>query len=167
MASARNYRTHPTDAEIADVLGQREIATLGTLNDDGTVHLACVLFLFEDGVFRVETSSVTRKARNVLARPTASIIVNGRASTGRPLMVEAEGAASIIGVPKSVELNRRLLAKYVVDEAVDDLNATWGRIDDVTIELAPTRWRSWTNSLLRVEAEAGTGRNYAELWKPD
>jgi PPOX class probable F420-dependent enzyme len=168
MATAKEiYRTHPTDEEIAEVLGQREIATLGTLNDDGSVHLAYVIYLFEDGVFRLETSSVTRKARNVAARGTASIIVSGRASSGRSLMVEAEGTARIVEAPESVELNRRVLAKYVLPDAVDDLNAVWSRFDDVAIELTPARWRSWTNTLLRAEAEAGTGRSYAEIWKPD
>jgi PPOX class probable F420-dependent enzyme len=168
MATAKEiYRTHPTDEEIAEVLGQREIATLGTLNDDGSVHLAYVIYLFEDGVFRLETSSVTRKARNVAARGTASIIVSGRASSGGSLMVEAEGTARIVEAPESVELNHRVLAKYVLPDAVDDLNAVWSRFDDVTIELTPTRWRSWTNTLLRAEAEAGTGRSCGEIWKPD
>ncbi|MGH2899344.1 MAG: pyridoxamine 5'-phosphate oxidase family protein [Solirubrobacteraceae bacterium] len=168
MPTAREiYRTRPTEAEIADVLAQREIATLGTLNEDGSVHLAYVIFLFEDGVFRLETASVTRKARNIAARGTASIAVGGRASTGRPLMVEAEGAATIIHAPAAAALNRRVLDKYVVPDAVDDLNAVWSRFDDVSIELTPTRWRSWTNSLLRAEAEAGTGRSYGEIWKPD
>jgi hypothetical protein len=168
MATAKEiYRTHPSQEEIDDVLALREIATLGTLNGDGSVHLAYVIFLFKDGVFRMETSSVTVKAKNVAARPTASVIVSGRASTGRSLMVEAEGTARVIRPPESVELNRRVLAKYVVDEAVDDLNATWSRFDDVTIEVTPKRWRSWTNTLLRAEAEAGTGRSYGALWKPD
>lgn len=168
MPTAREiYRTKPSEEDIAEVLSQREIATLGTLNEDGSVHLAYVLFLYEDGVFRVETSSVTRKARNVAARGTASIIMSGRVVAGRTLMVEAEGTARIVESPESVGLNRRVLAKYVVDDALDDLNATWSRIDDVTIELTPTRWRSWTNRLLRAEAEAGTGRDYGEIWKPD
>lgn len=161
------YRTHPTEQEIAEVLDLREIATLGSLNDDGSVHLAYVIFLFEDGVFRLETSSVTRKARNIAARQAASIIVGGRASSGRSLMVEAEGTARIVAPPESVDLNRRVLAKYVVDGAVDDLNATWSRFDDICIELRPERWRSWTNTLLRAEAETGTGRSYSEIWKPD
>ena len=40
-------------------------------------------------------------------------------------------------------------------------------LDDVSIELRPERWRSWTNTLLRAAAESGTGRSYGELWKPD
>jgi hypothetical protein len=55
---------HPTDGEIADVLAQRLVATVGTLNEDGSIHLAYVLFLHEDGRLYLETSSVTRKARN-------------------------------------------------------------------------------------------------------
>jgi hypothetical protein len=60
-----------------------------------------------------------------------------------------------------------VLDKYVLPDAVDDLNEVWSRFDDVTVELTPVRWRSWTNTLLRAEAEAGTGKSYAEIWKPD
>jgi general stress protein 26 len=161
------YRTHPTQDEIDEVLQQRVIATLGTQNEDDSVHLAYVIFLFEDGVFRVETSSVTRKARNVARDGRASIICSGRAASGRTLMVEAEGTAKLVRAPDSVELNHRVLAKYVEDHALEDLNTVWSRFDDVTIEVVPTRWRSWTNTLLRAEAEAGTGKSYAEIWKPD
>ena len=90
------YRTHPTTDEIAEVLEQRGIATLGTLNEDGSVHLAYVIFLHEAERLYLETSSVTRKARNIQDRKRASLLVEGRASTGRSLMVSAEGTARVI-----------------------------------------------------------------------
>ena len=152
MATARQvYRAHPTQAEIDDVLAQRLTAALGTLNDDGSIHLTYLLFLYEDGRFLFETSSETRKARNLAARGTASVIVQGRAATGRSLMVEAEGDARLIHVPGALD-------------AVDD---AWGPIDDVAIELTPRRWRSWTGSVLQDTTEATTGRDYEMLWKDD
>jgi hypothetical protein len=97
MATARDvWRHHPSDDEIADVLSNREVAALGTLNADGSVHLTYVLFLLQDARVYVETSSVTRKASNVAARPTAGVLVQGRASSGRNLMVSGEGDARVI-----------------------------------------------------------------------
>ena len=168
MATAREiYRAHPTQAEIDDVLGQRIVAALGTLNDDGSIHLAYLLFLYEDGRFLFETSSDTRKARNLAARGTASVIVQGRAATGRSLMVEAEGAARLVGVPEAHAANHRLRAKYILPDALDAVDHAWGPIDDVTIELTPRRWRSWTGTVLRDATEASTGRDYETLWKDD
>jgi PPOX class probable F420-dependent enzyme len=168
MATARQvYRVHPTQEEIDDVLAQRLTAVLGTLNDDGSIHLTYLLFLYEEGRFVFETSSETRKARNLGAGGTASVIVQGRASTGRSLMVEAEGDARLIHVPEAHAANHRLRSKYIRPDALDAVDAAWGPIDDVTIELTPRRWRSWTGTVLRDATEASTGRDYEALWQDD
>jgi hypothetical protein len=46
MADAKQvYRAQPTPDEIEDVLALRATATVGTPNEDGSVHLAFVIFL--------------------------------------------------------------------------------------------------------------------------
>lgn len=159
------YRAHPSQPEIDDVLDQRLVAALGTLNEDGSVHLTYLLFLFESGRFLLETASSTRKARNIAARGTASILIQGTASTGRGLMIEAEGTARLIPLPEAHEANHRIRSKYVVADAVEALDAAWGRFDDVAIEITPVRWRSWTGSVLASTTEADLGRAYEELWR--
>ena len=73
MTTARDiYLAHPTQDEIDDVLGQRLVAALGSLNEDGSVHLAYLLFLYENGQFFLETASLTRKARCMRPIPTVS-----------------------------------------------------------------------------------------------
>jgi hypothetical protein len=168
MASATEvYRTHPTDAEIASVLEQREIATLGTLNPDGSIHLAYVIFLHVDGRFWVETSSVTRKARNLRERPTATLLIPGRVEHARTVMVSVEGTGRILDGAEAQDRNRQVLAKYATDQALDGLHRAWSRIDDVSIEITPIRTRSWTNTLLRREAEAELGTAYGTAWRDD
>jgi hypothetical protein len=168
MATAREiYLAHPTQDEIDDVLGQRLTAALGTLNDDGSIHLTYLLFLFEDGRFRLETSSVTRKARNVVARPLASVLVQGTAATGRSLMIEAEGSARLIGLPEAQTVNHRLREKYIVPDAVEAVDRAWARFDDVAIQVTPMRWRSWTGTVLAETTAEALGRDYEGIWKPD
>ena len=159
------YRAHPTDDEIAEVLGQRGIASMGTLNPDGSIHLAYVIFLYADGKFLVETSSVTRKARNVEERGQATIMVDGRTTGGRNVMVSAEGTARILHDTEARAANARVLAKYLRPDALEGIDRAFSRFDDVTVEITPGRWRSWTNVRLRQEAEAeiGAGR-YGEVW---
>ena len=93
------------------MLSRRVAAAVGTLNPDGTVHLAYVLFLHHDGRLYFETSSITRKSRNAEAAGTASMLVQGRTSTGRSLMVAAEDSARVIRGAEAQELNHRLRAK--------------------------------------------------------
>jgi general stress protein 26 len=56
------------DPGLHDLLQRRLIATLGTENADGSIHLTAVWFLFEENSFYIATSSKTKKARNVLAK---------------------------------------------------------------------------------------------------
>ena len=161
------YRAHPNPGEIDEVLGQRGIATLGTLNEDGSIHLAYVIFLHEEGRLYIETSSVTRKARNARDRNRATLLVEGRASTGRSLMVAAEGTARVIGGREAEEINHRIRAKYVRPESLEGIDRAYGRFDDVAIEITPSRWRSWTNSLLRAEAQKEISGSYGDVWLAD
>ncbi|MGZ8606882.1 MAG: pyridoxamine 5'-phosphate oxidase family protein [Actinomycetota bacterium] len=168
MATAAEvYRFRPDPDEIADVLSKRVVATVGTTNADGSIHLAYVLFLFEDDRILIETSSVTRKARNVASRPAASFLVQGRASSGRMAMVSGEGTARLLEGDEAQQRNRRLRAKYLVPDVLDAIERAWAPLDDVTIEITPARWRSWTGTLLHREAERELGGDYAGAWLPD
>jgi hypothetical protein len=165
MADATEvYRARPTPEEIAEVLGQRVAAAVGTRNSDGSIHLAYVLFLHDDGRMYFETSSVTRKARNAEARGWASMLLQGRASTGRSLMVAAEGTARVLRGPEAAERNRRLRAKYIKPEALDGIDRAWGRLDDVAVEVTPLRWRSWTGSVLHEETRKELAGTYEDAW---
>jgi nitroimidazol reductase NimA-like FMN-containing flavoprotein (pyridoxamine 5'-phosphate oxidase superfamily) len=162
------YRAKPTQGEIEDVLGQRLTAALGTLNEDGSIHLTYLLFLYDNGRIYLETSSVTRKAKNAAARPGVSLLVDGRAATGTGVMVSVEGTARILTSAEADEFNRRLRAKYVVDDALDGVNHAWGSVDDVCIEITPVTWRSWTGSVLRQLTEDALGdMSYGDVWKRD
>ena len=105
-----------------------------------------MLFLHHDGRLYFETASVTRKARNAARGGWASMLVQGRASTGRNLMVSAEGTARVLDGPEAQDLNHRLRAKYIKPEALDGVDRAWGRLDDVAVEITPRRWRSWTGT---------------------
>jgi hypothetical protein len=169
MATAEEvYRAGASPEEIEDVLAKRLTATIGTLNDDGSIHLAYVIFLFEDGRFYCETASLTRKARNVRARPSASFIVEGFASSGRRIMAENEGHARLIEGVAALEVNRRLRAKYITAQALDRVDAAWNKLDDVAIEITPgPRWRSWCGATFAEETAAAVGGAMQGVWLPD
>jgi hypothetical protein len=123
-----------------------------------------VIFLFADGRFYVETSSVTRKARNAAARNHATLLIQSVGTEGRNLMVSAEGSARVLHGNDAQETNRRVRAKYIRPEALDALDRAWGPIDDVSIEIMPTRWRSWTGTLLHAAAVEQLDTPYEDAW---
>ena len=168
MISTRDvYRDRPTDQEVDDVLGQRLSAAVGTLNGDGSIHLTYVIFLHEADRVWFETASLTRKARNVAARPTISFLVQGTASTGRSLMVALEGDAEVLTGVEAHAIQHRIRAKYVTGDALPSLDRAWDEMDDIAIAIVPRRRRSWTGSALAAQTEAATGRSYEEAWIPD
>jgi nitroimidazol reductase NimA-like FMN-containing flavoprotein (pyridoxamine 5'-phosphate oxidase superfamily) len=160
-------RRRPEQSEIDDVLAGRGVAALGTLNDDGSIHLTYLLSLYEGGRFILETASSTRKARNVAARGAASLLIQGRASSGRSLMVSCEGSARIIPAPEAHEAKHRLRAKYLVEDAVEAVDEAWGSFDDVWIEVTPERWRSWTGDRFAESTVEATGLDYESIWKAE
>jgi general stress protein 26 len=99
--------TQTLDSNLQEFLQRRFIATLGTESADGIIHLTAVWYLFEDARLFVATSSKTHKARNVMARPKASLMVDLRKAGGER-GVTAAGKAELISGERSRELNRRI-----------------------------------------------------------
>ena len=127
-------------------------ATIGTLNPNGSIHLAFVLFLWENGKLYFETASMTRKAKNIAARQTASF-----AFEGQGFMAMAEGTGRVIDGNEAHAINRRLRKKYLTAPAADTVGEAWGTVDDVAIEITPIKWRSWTNEPLRELGQQAAG----------
>ena len=169
MATARDiYRAGATTEEIEDLLTRRLTATIGTLNENGSIHLAYVIFLYEEGRFYCETASLTRKARNVKARSTASFIVEGQVLSGRSVMAENEGTALLIDGDEARSINRRLREKYITAAALDQVDDAWNEFDDVAIEITPgPRWRSLCGELFREQTAEAMGGAMTGVWLPD
>lgn len=166
-AAAHVYRDRPTSSEIAEVLAQRLVATIGTINPDGSVHLAYVLFDYHEDRLYFETSSLTRKARNAERTGAASAIVQGEATGGRSLMVSLEGTARVIHGAEAHAINHRLRARYIKPEALPAVDRAWTEFDDVAVELTPRRVRSWTGTALHAETQKELTVPYEEIWRSD
>ncbi len=158
----RTYRANAAQEDIERHLERRLKCTIGTLNPDGSIHLAFVIFLWEDGRLYFETASITKKARNVAANPTASFAFE----SGDGFMAMAEGTARLIEGDEARAINERLRAKYLTDQVVDSVGAAWGDIDDVAVEITPHKWRSWDSSrFYDMSAEAAGGLSTDQWWK--
>jgi len=104
--------TQTLDPTLQEWLQGRYIATLGTENADGTIHLTAVWYLFEDGHFFIATSSKSRKARNIAARAKASLMVDVR-KPGAERGVNGAGKAELVSGEQSGKINRRIHSRYM------------------------------------------------------
>jgi PPOX class probable F420-dependent enzyme len=148
--------TQTLDPAFQEILVGRYIATLGTENADGTIQLTAVWYLFEDGHLFVATSSKTRKARNVAARPKASLMFDVR-KAGAERGVTTAGRADVISGDQSREINRRIHCRYMSAAAMSDplIEPVFASFDDVTIRLTPVSWTVWDMGVLDAQAFGG------------
>ena len=134
----------------------RYIATLGTTNADGTVHLTAVWYLFDAGRIFIGTSSKSRKARNVMERPRASLMIDAR-KPGKERGITAAATVDVISSDASREINRRILSRYMSAAAMSDphVEPVFASFDDVTLRLTPVSWTSWDMAVLDAQAFGG------------
>ena len=125
----------------------RYIATLATENEDGSIHLTAVWFHCEKGTFFFPTSGGSRKARNVIARGRAAVMVDAR-SRGELRGISATGTADLVTGEEALRLNARVHERYLTEEGLADprLGGPITSSDDVTVRLRPERWNEWDMS---------------------
>ena len=134
----------PDDKVVQELLRGRHIACLGTENADGSIHLTAVWFLFDGDCLYVATSSRSRKARNVLARPKASLMIDSRdpaASRG----VTALGTVEVLTAEAAREWNGRVHRRYLSEEALAEarVGPVFAALDDITLKLMPSSFVAW------------------------
>ncbi len=129
---------------MRELLSGRRYATLATFNEDGSIHLTPVWYLFENDCFFVSTGSPSRKVRNILACPKASIVVDIR-KLESTRWVSASGTAEIIRGDRSKEINAKIDKRYLTKAALEDpsVGPAMEAAGDATINLTPHSWQSW------------------------
>lgn len=151
--------TSPSDALVKEIVQRRAIATLATHNPDGSAHLTPVWFLFEDGRFYAGTMHGLRKARNIGATSSASLMIDVRES-GQERGFSVNGTAAILTGKRSEELNLRIHSRYLSAAAIADprVGGVFAKMDDVTIEIIPSKWTSWDMRVLGKQAFGDAGQ---------
>lgn len=156
------------DDSTREFLSGRRYATLATQNGDGSIHTTPVWYVFENGCFYVGSPSISRKARNVSARPNATLLVEVR-KPGSERWVSASGRVEILRGDESREVNSRILQRYLTDEAIADprVGSGFAAADDITICLKPESFRSWKSRDVDEQFFGGLlGSNPGKWFRP-
>lgn len=148
--------TKTLDAKLQEFLQGRHIATLATENADGSVHLVAVWYLYDGGSLYVATSSKSKKTRNVMAKPKASMMIDER-KPAKERGVTGAGKVELITGEESRRINRRIHERYMSAAAMNDpgVGGVFAVFDDCTIRLTPTSWFSWDMAMLDAQAFGG------------
>ena len=132
--------------DLQQLLEGRYIATLATVNADGSIHLTAVWFLHRDGAVYVGTSGRSRKVRNAEGRPRGAVMIDVRGVLLRG--AAATGSLTVLRGGQARELNDAIARKYLSDEGLahPEVGAAIRASDDVTIRLDPDGWRTWSTA---------------------
>ncbi len=146
-----------SDALVKELLDGRYIASLATLNPDGSIHMVAVWYWYESGRIYVATAARSRKARNLQADPKVTVMIDSRdvaASRG----VQIAGTARILTGEPSRQWNARLHRKYLSQAALRDakVGTMFAVMDDVTIEVTANSVSSWDMRQLDQQLLGGT-----------
>jgi len=62
--------------ELVSFLEKAQFARLGTFNQDGSIHIAPIFFLFDNGQILMATQEPSRKVRNIKRNNRVSVLVD-------------------------------------------------------------------------------------------
>jgi len=131
--------------EIDKILSMTLIANLGTIDNDGSIHLVPMWFLRVGNDICIPTSRHTHKYRNLLARPRASVMID-ISLTGLNLKgVLVRGKVELINGEEAQKINRLIQLKYIMQEALNDASVSsyLTKGDDIAIKVHMDHVISW------------------------
>ena len=139
-----------------ETLGERRIASVATINPDGTPHVTSVWFLFEESTVYLAIPSSSTKGRNLALNSRIAVMIDVRENY-RESGITAIGEAEIVSDETAASIVQRLHEKYLTEEAINDpsVGPLFAAMDDIAVRLKPTRWVSWDMAELDQQVFGG------------
>jgi general stress protein 26 len=124
--------------EIEVFLARPLLARLSSHNEDGTIHLAPVYYLFENGEFLFGSQERCRKVRNIHRDKRVTVLIDAREPELQAVMVYGE---AVLDYKDVVQKRVKILERYYESPSqakafVDRLTKAW---TTVIIHVLPTR----------------------------
>ncbi len=102
-----------TRDELEVFLRKPLLARLGTLNEDGTIHLAPIYFRYEDGCFLLGTQMASRRVRNIQHNPNVTLLIDDPSGPYQAALIYGRAELLHEGV---VEKRTTIFEKYGAGE---------------------------------------------------
>ena len=133
------------DDEREALLREAPIAHLGSLNPDGTIHLAALWFQYEDGDIVFGTLEMTNMVRNCKSNPNVTVLIDVEGPPLRGVLIYGRAELEYDDV---VARRVALFEKYMPTEHAQGL--------------AKTLAAKWAPVIIRVKPERITSYDYAK-----
>jgi nitroimidazol reductase NimA-like FMN-containing flavoprotein (pyridoxamine 5'-phosphate oxidase superfamily) len=139
---------HLSTRETDELLSRTLVANIATVDPSGTVHIVPIWYERVDSHIHLPTSHRTRKYRNLVRHPFASVMVDVSRAGLDLRGVLIRGAVELVEGGDAKLLNRSIHLRYVSPEGLEQLEvaAYLSAGDDVTIRLSMDHIVTWNNA---------------------
>ncbi len=141
-----NYPQLPalTDEELVSFFEQERFARLGTLNEDGSIHIAPIFFKYEDGKIIMATQCPSRKVRNIKRNPNVTVLIDNTEVPFKGALIYGRAELDYEDViTKRMRIFQRRLSEADAKTYATRLSSKW---DCVIIRITPVRIASFDYS---------------------
>ena len=128
--------------EMERFLSEGSIARIATVKKDGSPHVAPVWFLWEDGKLIMVTYKDSAKVKNLKGNNRVATVID-TADPGKGVIIEGEAE---ISADKVEEITRKISAKYVKPEELDDYVESTLETPMLVITVSPKKVITWDYS---------------------
>ena len=130
-----------TETALDVFLNEAPIARLGSINADGTVHLAALWFKYEGGEIVIGTQDITRKIRNIKNNPNVTVLIDIEGPPLKGVLIYGQAELDYEDV---VEKRIDIFRKYMSSERARELATSLAdNFKPVIIHIKPERISSY------------------------
>ena len=133
-----------TQDELVAFLNEAPIARLGSMNPDGTIHIASVYFKYDNGEILIGTQDISHKTRNIKNNPNVTVLIDNQEAPFRGVLIYGIAALEYEDViAKRASIFSRYMSAEDAQNSASDLAS---RFQSVVIRIKPQKVTSYDYS---------------------
>jgi PPOX class probable F420-dependent enzyme len=133
-----------TDEELVSFFEQAQFARLGTINEDGTIHITPIFFKYDDGQILMATQDPSRKIRNIKRNNNVSVLIDTTEVPFKGALVYGTAELDYEDIiPKRIAIFEKRLSREDAETYASRLSNKW---KCVIVRITPTRIASFDYS---------------------
>jgi nitroimidazol reductase NimA-like FMN-containing flavoprotein (pyridoxamine 5'-phosphate oxidase superfamily) len=126
-----------TQDEIEIFLSRPLIARLGTLNEDGTIHIAPIYFKYDKSEFILGTQNASRRVRNIKRNPNVTLLID---DTNPPYKAVLVYGKAVLDYDNVVQKRIAIFEQFdTKKEAIQTAEGICNKWSSVVIRIKPDR----------------------------
>ena len=133
-----------SDEELLSFFEEAQFARLGTINEDGTIHIAPIFFKYDKGQILMATQDPSRKARNIRRNNNVTVLIDTTDVPFKGVLIYGTAELDYEDVvSKRIAIFKRRLSQEQAETYARRLSNKW---KCVIIRITPVRMASFDYS---------------------